>query len=290
MRRIVWAWALVLAAGGGAVRGDESKAKPAAFDVTVALDVPYTGEADAGERHRLDVYMPKGRKDFPVFFFIHGGGWRNGAKDGFARHGLAFAKNGIGFVAINYRLSPKVKHPEHIKDVARAFAWTVRNVGKYGGRPDAIFVGGHSAGGHLAALLGTDESYLKAEKLSLKDVRGVVPISGVFDVGGNRMEAVFGDEEARKQASPQTHVRAKLPPMLILYADKEMGALGKQADAFGKALTGAKSDAVVKVIKDRNHGTIMARIAREDDPATKLIFEFIARNAGTKSTGAGGAR
>src|SRR4029077_10844231 len=139
--------------------------------------------------------------------------------------GERFAKQGIGAVVINYRLSPNVKHPEHIKDVARAFAWTSKNIAKQGGRPDQIFVCGHSAGGHLIALLATDESYLKSEGLSRTAIRGVIPISGVYDItfgGINLFETVFGkDEEVRRQASPLYHVEAGLPPFLILYADND---------------------------------------------------------------------
>jgi acetyl esterase/lipase len=276
MRAFAWCCALAaLAVAGRPAQAEEAKGKVAPFEVKVALDVPYNQGEDAHARHNLDLYLPAGRKDFPVFFFIHGGGWRAGTKDLFARHGLTFAKNGIGFVAINYRLTT---HPDHIKDVARAFAWTVKNIGKYGGKVDCIFVGGHSAGGHLCALLATDKTYLEAYKLSPANIKGVVPISGVFDVTNERMAKTFGDEDSRKAASPMTHVKGKLPPMLILYADGEKDRLGKQAEAFGKALAKVKSEASVKVIKDRNHGSIMARIVQESDPATKLIFEFIARH------------
>src|SRR5207249_3741919 len=107
-------------------------------------------------------------------------------------------------------------------------------------------------------------TYLAAHKLSLANIKGVIPISGVFRVGGGRMKDIF-DEDSAKQASPMTHVRAKLPPMLILYAEKEIGALGKQAEAFGKALAKVKSQATVMMIKDRDHGSIMFRMAQEDD-------------------------
>src|SRR5207249_878371 len=101
-----------------------------------------------------------------VLFFIHGGVWREGSKDAFVTQGRAFARQGIGFVAINYRLSPAVKHPAHVEDVAKAFAWVHANLGKRGANAEQIFVCGHSAGGHLAALLGTDKSHLETHKLS----------------------------------------------------------------------------------------------------------------------------
>src|SRR5207247_580815 len=111
-------------------------------------------------------------------------------------------------------------------------------------KTDLIFISGHSAGGHLAALLASDEPYLKAHKLGLSNIKGVVPVSGVFTVGrGGGGSKIFGDAASARRASPMTHVKEKLPPMLILYADKELGALGRQAEAFGAALTRAKSEA-----------------------------------------------
>jgi acetyl esterase/lipase len=167
--------------------------------------------------------------------------------------------------------------------VAKGFAWTVANIGKYGGDRGAIFVSGHSAGGHLAALLATDD-YLKAEKLSLSNIKGVIPVSGVFVVSP-RMKNVFGeDAEVCKKASPQNHAREGLPPFLILYGDGERDRLGKQAEAFAPALKEHKVEAAVVVGKDRNHGTIMMKMAAEDDPATQAVLEFIARHSKRKLT------
>jgi acetyl esterase/lipase len=269
------------------IAAQEKKAAP--FEVEVVKDIAYyQGEGDDKVRHKLDLYLPRGAKDYPVFFYIHGGGWRRGSKDGASAHGKTFAKNGIGFVAVNYRLSPAekgkkdgIKHPAHIEDVARAFAWCVANLGKRGANVEQIYIGGHSAGGHLAALLATDESYLGAHKLSPKNIKGVVPISGVFRVG--RMNDVFGDAESSKKASPLTHVKEGLPPFLIFYADKESGGLGKQAEAFGKALEKVKGQVKVKMISNRTHGTIMSKAAKEDDEVTKAIFAFI-RDKGALKT------
>ena len=171
-----------------------------------------------------------------------------------------------------------------IQDVAKGFAWTVANIGKYGGKPGAIFVSGHSAGGHLAALLATDEDYLKAEKLSPSNIKGVIPVSGVFVVS-NRQKNIFGeDAEVAKKASPQNHVREGLPPFLILYADKDLGNLGKLAEAFAPALKEKKVEATLLMQKDRDHGSIMMKMSAEDDPATQAVLEFIAKHSNLKLT------
>jgi acetyl esterase/lipase len=290
IRKTSVALSLILACGLLAVqagRSAEAAKVPSGgpFEVEVVKDVAYSDAKDADEvRHKLDLYLPKGHKDFPVLLFIHGGGWRNGSKNGFAKQGQLLARNGVGVVAVNYRLSPKVKHPEHIKDVARAFAWTHQNIAKYGGRPDQLFVSGHSAGGHLAALLAVDDSYLKAEKLALKDVKGVIPISGVFRVGGGRLGEVFGDADSSRQASPLTHVRAGLPPFLILYGDKELGNLGKQAEEFGQALQKDKCTVKVVMVDDRTHGSIMGKMVTQEDPVTQRVLGFIAQYSGLKLT------
>ncbi len=265
---------------------DEPKAAKTggSFEVEVKKDIPYVEGKDADERQKLDLYLPKGAKDYPVLFFIHGGGWTGGSRSGFDKIGRTFAKNGVGFVSVGYRLSPKVQHPAHIEDVAKGFAWTVANIEKYGGKADAIFVSGHSAGGHLAALLATDDDYLKAEKLSLTNIKGVIPVSGVFVVS-TRMKNVFGDDaEVCKKASPKNHVREDLPPFLILYAETDLGDLGKQAEAFAPALTEKKVEATLVMQKDRNHGTIMMKMSAEDDPATQAVLEFIAKHSNLKLT------
>src|SRR5262249_36524284 len=147
----------------------------------VVKDIAYYQGKDADPvKHRLDLYLPRGREGFPVLFFVHGGTWRSGGKRIYPRLGEGFAGRGVGTGIINYPLSAGVQHPAHIRDVARAFAWTVKNISKYGGRADWVFLSGHSAGGHLAALLATDESYLRAEKLSLGSIRGVLALSGVY--------------------------------------------------------------------------------------------------------------
>lgn len=165
------------------VRGDEKAVK-----LDASLNIPYVAEGH--ERQKLDVFRPAGAKDKPVLLVLHGGGWMIGDKNFFGIYGdvaRGFAKQGFVVVAANYRLSPAVRHPEHIKDVARAYAWTRKNIKDYGGNPDKIFVCGHSAGGHLAALLATDPSHLADPALGMKDndgkaIKGVIGVSGVYSI------------------------------------------------------------------------------------------------------------
>jgi acetyl esterase/lipase len=243
--------------------------------------VYYQGDDADAVRHKLDLYLPKGRKDYPVLFFVHGGAWRSGNKNLYGPIGRTFARNGVGAVIINYRLSPKFKHPAHIQDVARAFAWTHRNIGKYGGKQDRIFVCGHSAGGHLVALLACDESHLKAEKLTCKAIRGMVPLCGVYTIAPNRIfQSAFGTDAAVcKAASPLTHVSGDHPPALIVYADKDYPMLDVMAEQFCKQLKKCKCEARSLRIGQRDHISLIVRAANEADPTAQAILQFIARHA-----------
>jgi acetyl esterase/lipase len=277
--------AIVFLAVAGWLMGAAARADEAAktYEVKTVKDIAYYEGDDADSvKHKLDLYLPRDLKDFPVIFFVHGGAWMHGDKNFlgiYSALGQRLAKRGIGAVVINYRLTPKVKHPEHIKDVARAFAWTYKHLADYGGDKGQIFVAGHSAGGHLVALLGTDESYLKAEGLDLKAIRGDIPISGVLEIEKDFLPAVFGkDEKVCKAASPIAHVRAELPPFLVLYADNDLKVCSRTSIDFAKALKEKKAPVEEMEIKKRNHMTILLNAVMDDDPVADAILRFVDRH------------
>ncbi len=192
--------------------------------VRETLDVNYY----RGDRQQtLDVFAPvaTGKSPRPVVLFVHGGTWIAGDKNWFGLTrgvGRFLARHGIVAVLINYRLSPKVKHPEHARDVARAFAWTCRNIARYGGDPTRIILAGHSAGGHLACLVATDKTYLADPELKLTDrdragLCGVVGISGVYRIlppdEFRKMSAVIVDHLVARAASPR--LAGVLTPVLL---------------------------------------------------------------------------
>ncbi len=97
------------------------------------------------ERCKLDVYVPENSEGFTTVVWFHGGGLTAGEKSIPER----LKNKNLGVVAVNYRLSPKVKSPAYIDDAAAAVAWVFKNISKYGGDPKKIVVSGHSAGGYL---------------------------------------------------------------------------------------------------------------------------------------------
>ncbi|MDA1272838.1 MAG: alpha/beta hydrolase fold domain-containing protein [Verrucomicrobia bacterium] len=136
-------------------------------EVEAKRDLVYAeGQTADEEKHKRDLYIPIGKTGMPVFFFIHGGAWRSGDRSQYPAVGNRFAKEGILTVVPSYRLAPKHPHPAQIEDVSEAFNWVVRRISDFGGDTNRIFVGGHSAGGHLAALLTLNEHYLDRLGLS----------------------------------------------------------------------------------------------------------------------------
>lgn len=280
---------------------------PRSYGVRIIRNVSYyDGAAADAAMHRLDLYLPEGVKDYPVLVFVHGGAWSRGDKNELGIYnalGRCFARHGIGLVCPNYRLSPHVKHPEHARDIARAFAWTFHNIARYGGCPSELFIGGHSSGGHLAALLAADETYLKAEGLTFAAIRGALPLSALFtipskkdapqmDLPGNHLlsksalpvemgfalfSVVFGDDpRARQLASPIAHVAANLPPFLILCGDNDLPFCDRPwAEAFSQALRAKNGIAEFYELSRRNHVSLLWNATYDSDPATRRMMSFI---------------
>lgn len=128
-----------------------------AQEYTLLENVSYYGEnlSDSyqSERCKLDLYYPKGIKNFPTVVWFHGGGLKAGNKSVPEQ----LKEKGIAVVAVNYRLHPKVKAPVYIEDAAAALAWTFRNIAKHGGDPDKIIVSGSPAGGYLTLMVGLEK-------------------------------------------------------------------------------------------------------------------------------------
>jgi acetyl esterase/lipase len=266
--------------------------------VRVVKNIAYLANAHyADNKDKLDLYLPERAADgarapsgLPVIVSFYGGALEAGDKNEQAFVGQRFAAAGIVTAVVNYRLSPGVTHPAHIQDAAASFAWVKRHVAEYGGNPDQVFVIGHSAGAYLAALLATDERYLAAQKLSLRDIRGVVPVSAFYwveraGVAPDRDTRVWGtDEKVWVDASPAHHLHAGLPPMLILFADGDEAWRRRQNMEVAKAIGEAGNDnATVAMIQYRDHNSIWGRIGGEGDPVADRIIRFVRDTTATSA-------
>jgi len=254
-------------------------------NVTIERDVSYVpGSGDP--RHRLDVYSLPNAAKRPVVVYFHGGGWRSGDKRLFEHVGRALVMRGIMTVTVDYRLSPVVRHPRHVEDCAAAIAWVHRNIASRGGDPDALFLFGHSAGAHLASLLALDRRYLRQLAIADRTVRGVVAVSGAFDLTNQTETTTYTTREQIQDAfgttvndlevaSPINYVRKGAPPFLIAVAEGDSPGLQVQGRRFAQLIRAAGSDVVFLSVKGRDHLSIVRRFGPADDTTASAVTEFV---------------
>lgn len=173
---------------------------------------------------RLDVYSPDGLDDAaPVVVFFYGGRWQSGSKDLYRLLGDALTRRGIVTVVPDYTLAPDTSFPGWVEEGAESVAWTWANIASFGGDPDRIFLVGHSAGAHTAALLTLDERYLRAVGLEPNVIRGTVSISGPVSTRWTDpdVQALMGPEQGWPTSYPDTHVDGSEPPLLLLHGGED---------------------------------------------------------------------
>lgn len=241
------------------------------------------------ERCKLDLTVPAGAKGFATYVWFYGGGLKNGGKDLRSEYCAeireSLARAGVAVVTPDYRLSPKAKYPAYVDDAAAAFAWTVKHIAGHGGDPRKVFIGGHSAGGYLALLVGMDPERLKPHGLSLADVAGIAQVSGqVFNhytVREERGQARYGI--TADEAAPAFHIRKSLPPILTIYAQNDMLSRAEENMFFVTTLKAAGHTENYSLrVADRDHGTVGHNLRHADDPARLAILNFIAKQSAAR--------
>jgi acetyl esterase/lipase len=237
------------------------------------------GEPVEADKQKLDIYRPRGARNRPVLIFYHGGAWVRGDRKQYPFLGNRFAREGYVVVVPSYRLAPKHPHPAQAEDAAAALAWVVRHIEEYGGDPKHITLAGHSAGGHLASLLVTNEQWLRAHGLDATAVRAVAALSAPLDLvplaGGS--SRVFGsDPKVLHAASPQRHVRAALPPFVVTYCQWDYALLPQQAEAFHAALIAAGARSQLVYVPGENHISEITSITREGDATARALLALLA--------------
>ncbi len=190
-------------------------------------DVAYTENKDdyAQKRCKLDVYNIDKDKQKPILVWFHGGGIRGGDKLHLLT-GMKSKSNGFVLVSVNYRLSPKIKAWEAIDDCAEAVAWVYKNAEKLGGNKDAIFVGGHSAGGYLSGMLTFAPKYLQKYNIKNTELAGAILLSAQvtkhFQVrkdGGDETNSLIPIID---ELAILGNVQNKVPPICIIVGDRRL--------------------------------------------------------------------
>ncbi len=257
-------------------------------------DIPYAGQAD--KLRTLDIYAPANAKNLPVVFWIHGGGWQAGDKDDVKLKPQMFMDKGFVFVSTNYRLWPNVEMGALIRDTAQSFKWVHDHIAEYGGDPKRVLVGGHSAGAQLAAILCTDEKYLKEQGIGFDVLIGCIPVDGdtydipaIIEVAETRWRVhhlpppkathriKFGTPEQHRDFSAVYHVEKGkgIPPFLLMYVTNTADTTA-QAMRFGTVLKEADVKTTLYGGKETTHDKLNNDIGLADDPGTAAVNAFIA--------------
>lgn len=224
-----------------------------------------------------------------VLCLIHGGGWTNGYKEWMAFMAPALTARGVTVVSFGYRLAPGNVFPAQFDDCADALAWVHDHIADYGGDPNRIHVGGHSAGGHLASLLALHLDWQAPRGLPADVVKSALPISGTYLFGegsGLSMRPRFlGDPELANEApaSPVSYLRDGAPPFLVAFGTEDFPHLVRQAEDFAAALS--RHGGVVETLPLEGCNHLGASYASGDPDGVwvRTALAFIEQSAPSKT-------
>ena len=242
----------------------------------VASDLPYGDD----ERQKLDVYMPATAPGTPapVLLFFHGGYWVIGHKDLMGFMAPAITPAPALLVPVGYRLAPGAKYPQQVDDCRAALRWVYDHIADYGGDPARIYVAGHSAGGHLAALMTLQHERLADFGLPADIIKGCFPVSGVFDVTEtppDRREAFLKSDADARDASPLYHAEGNATPFLLEIGSEDFDNLRAQHPRMLAALR-SQPGYVEEMVRDgHNHFQISLDHADPESPWTRRVREWM---------------
>ena len=253
-------------------RTAEAKTMAVRKELRHELDVPY----GKNPKQRMDLYFPTQKASrAPVLLFLHGGGFREGDRKQYGYVAEPFAKHGILTVVASYRLTPEgFSHPAQPDDAKAMVAWIYKNISRYGGNPEAIYIGGHSAGAILTADIGVDLAWLDQVKVPRSAVRGIVPISGSYDLRGSKRMEYLPTPATEEKASALLHVGAPAPVAIVAYGSLEE-RLKDPSAALVKALTAKGIQARTLNLEGKDHAGAVWELSDANAPLTKAMLAMI---------------
>ena len=245
---------------------------------TCPFDVRYGG----GPGEHLDVFRTEsagGHDHAPVLVFIHGGYWRALDKKDHAFVAPAFTRKGVCVVVPNYALCPAVTIPDIVMQMVRALAWTWKHIAQYGGNRDRIVVAGHSAGGHLAAMMAACLWKTYDPALPHDLVKGALSISGLHDLEPIMHTTFLQPSVNLTDAQVQMASPARLPTPAQGKLYSVCGALESEEfhrqtqlirDAWGAARV-----PLCELVPGRNHFSVLEDFAAPGNRVHDLALELI---------------
>ena len=201
-----------------------------------------------GPRGGLDIWAPtQAGPPRPVLIFYYGGGWAMGRRQDYGFVARAYAARGFVVVLPDYRLVPQVRFPVFLEDAAAAVRWTRDDIARFGGDPERIVLGGHSAGAYLSVMLALDPRYLRAEGVDPHVIRAAAGLAGPYDFypfDQKRSIDAMSMAPDPKATQPITFARADAPPLWLaagtgdtLVRPRNAIALAERQRALGSRTT-----------------------------------------------------
>ena len=228
-----------------------------------------------GPTETLDIF-PAGRPDAPIYLFIHGGYWQSLDKADFSYVAQGMVEHGVTSVVINYGLAPDFGMDEIVRQNRAAIAWTWRNAESFGGDPNRLYVSGHSAGGHLAAMLLATDWPTGFSGLPADPVKGICAISGIYDLEPIRLcyvNDVLGmDEQVAERNSPTNLSYPVAAPLLIAVGALESDEYRRQTQAMADRWKGLGHPLTTIIAPGLDHFSIIDQLI---DPGSELVREQI---------------
>ncbi|MGQ0827776.1 MAG: alpha/beta hydrolase [Bacteroidota bacterium] len=237
---------------------------------------------------RLNVFSPKKPgKPKDVLVFIHGGNWNVGKKSTYNFFGKRMAKKEVVTVVIDYRKCPTT-YDEISRDVVRSVKWITENITGYGGDTNKIFISGHSAGGHLAALVATDDQYF--EEMNMKNpIKGVILIDA-FGLDMHKyllkndkykrdvyLSVFTKDTNQWKKASPVYNLHREMPPFMIYVGGSTYPNVTNGNNDFLEVLKRYQPDAKIIIVKGAKHVDMIFSFYNSKKKAYQEIIDFMRR-------------
>lgn len=239
----------------------------------------------AGTRQKLDVYTPAGAQGLPVFVYFYGGSWRSGRKELYALVAQRLLPEGLVVVIPDYSTYPGGGYPRQTQEAAAALAWTLENVGRYGGDPRRVIVGAQSAGAQIAGLALLEPRWLAAHGHAASEVCGFIGVSGVFDVAAvvahhqkslhaaRFVVRVMGGRQNLAPASPLTHAGPHQPPTLLIHGDTDNTVPLAISEAFHHQLLAAGVPSELRVYPGAGHASVLFDALTEDP--SRLVTDIL---------------
>ncbi len=236
------------------------------------------------QSNQLDIYQPAGSPKATVIFF-YGGCW--GACTVYGREeyrfvGQALTQQGYQVVVPDYRLYPDVLFPEIMQDSAKVIAWVNENIAQYGGTPEKVFLMGHSAGGHIAAMLTVNETYLPSELRQA--IKGFIGLAAPYDFILDKpyLVKLFSDLNYI-ESQPVHYIDGNEPPLLLLYGNEDRTVYPRNIINMTRAVESQGGRVEAHTFDGVDHVDILAALSipyRGSYPVMQAIAAFIEKHRG----------